>query len=124
MIGLAREHGVAASFVDGRPEAHRRLGRPGEPARSGRAIRASPARRSAPAKIGAIGVRLSRWVTMHGFAFNVSTDLAGFRLIVPCGIPDYGVTSLAASRRGRPSVEEVARASVARFERVFGADGS
>lgn len=71
-------------------------------------------------KIGAIGVRISRWVTSHGFAFNVTTDVDFFNLIVPCGIADRGVTSLSA-QTGRPvDLTEVEDRVVDRFCEVFG----
>lgn len=71
-------------------------------------------------KIGAIGVRISRWITSHGLAFNVATDLAGFDLIVPCGIADRGVTSLA-RELGRPvELAEAGERLVQAFAGVFG----
>ncbi|RMG55717.1 MAG: lipoyl(octanoyl) transferase LipB [Bacteroidetes bacterium] len=75
-----------------------------------------------PRKICAIGVRCSRWVTMHGFAFNVNTDLTYFDHIVPCGIRDKGVTSLQAEL-GRPLEMATVKGQLkAHLGRAFGFD--
>jgi lipoate-protein ligase B len=70
-------------------------------------------------KICAIGVKVSRWVTMHGFAFNVNTDLSYFGRIIPCGIFHKGVTSLA-ELLGRPvDLAEVKKIVAEKFADVF-----
>jgi lipoyl(octanoyl) transferase len=103
MILIAREHGVEAGVVDGLigvwvdRQAHTEWAG----AEWAREIE----------KLGAIGVRLSHWVTMHGFALNLTTDLGAFGLIVPCGIRDHGVTSVEALTGRRPAVRDVALAS-------------
>lgn len=80
----------------------------------------APLRTSRPAeKIGAIGVRISRWVTSHGVAFNVNTDLEYFRLIVPCGIANHGVTSLNREIRSAIPVADVEARFVQLFSDVF-----
>ena len=70
-------------------------------------------------KIGAVGVRISRWITSHGFAFNVNTRLEDFQLIVPCGIADRGVTSLGKLVGEILSLEEVEDGFTRRFAEVF-----
>jgi lipoyl(octanoyl) transferase len=74
-----------------------------------------------PEKLGAIGVRISRWVTLHGFALNLALDLDLFRLIVPCGIRQYGVTSLAALGAPVGPIVAWAEPAVRALSDVFGA---
>ena len=70
-------------------------------------------------KLAAIGVRLSRWVTSHGFALNVTIDLDDFTLIRPCGLADRGVTSLARLTGAAVPVAAVADCVTKRFAEVF-----
>jgi lipoyl(octanoyl) transferase len=70
-------------------------------------------------KLAAIGVRIARWVTSHGFALNVAADLRHFNLIVPCGIADKGVTSLERLLGRAVSMDDVESATISAFEAVF-----
>ncbi len=70
-------------------------------------------------KICAMGVRCSRWITMHGLAFNVNTDLSYFDHIVPCGIKQKAVTSLEKELGQSPDMEEVKQIVKRSFETVF-----
>lgn len=83
VIRTCAEYGIAAGRVEGRT-----------------GVWVGPDSNGPERKICAMGIRCSRWVTMHGLAFNVNTDLGFFSMIVPCGIADRGVTSLA-SELGR-----------------------
>jgi lipoyl(octanoyl) transferase len=71
-------------------------------------------------KFGALGVRISRWVTMHGIAMNISTDLDAFSLIVPCGLRDTQVTSLSRESAREIAMDEASLHTVQQFCEVFG----
>ncbi len=74
---------------------------------------------SGPAKIAAIGVHISRWVTSHGFALNVTTDLSYFQYIIPCGLAGRPVTSMERLLGRAPASEQVIAAVVEHFGRIF-----
>jgi lipoyl(octanoyl) transferase len=70
-------------------------------------------------KICAMGIKCSRWITMHGFAFNINTDLRYFDYIVPCGIQDKAVTSLEKELGHKVPMEEVKQKVLTHFQEVF-----
>ncbi len=72
------------------------------------------------AKVAAIGIKVSRWVSLHGIALNCDNDLAPFETIIPCGIKGYGVTSLSQELGRRITIEEAKPLAISAFERVFG----
>jgi lipoyl(octanoyl) transferase len=96
LIAVARDYGIAAARLAGAPGVW--VGND---------------------KLAALGVHISRWVTSHGFAFNVNTDLRYFAWIVPCGLRDKGVTSLQKLLGRRVEMDEVAEKVVLYFGRVF-----
>ena len=70
-------------------------------------------------KIAAIGIKVSRWITMHGFAFNVNTDLNLFNGIIPCGIQDKEVTSLSRELNRKVDIQEVKEKLLKNFKEIF-----
>jgi lipoyl(octanoyl) transferase len=73
-------------------------------------------------KIAAIGIKISRWITMHGFAFNINTDLSLFSGIIPCGISDKEVTSLQKETAKEIDIQEVKSLLAKNFKEVFSYD--
>jgi lipoyl(octanoyl) transferase len=123
MIRVCRAHGIEAGVIPGDPKYIGVWVDEREPRAAWDESAAAHFLSPTAAKIGAIGVRLSRWVTMHGFAFNVRTDLAGFQSIVPCGISTLGVTSLEKlGVEALPTHEEVSKTAANAFAEVFDAD--
>jgi len=116
MRRLAADYGVAGGEAEGLIGLWVDADRPGE------WHGADQARRLA--KLGAIGVRLSRWITMHGFAFNLTTDLSLYDLIVPCGISAHGVTSIEALTKNAVPPRDAAQRAFELLAEGLDADAS
>jgi lipoyl(octanoyl) transferase len=126
MIRTCGDFGIAARREEGKTGAWVSVARRGaeekkdlpQRAQSSQSLGSSPG--AAAEKIGAIGVHISRWVTSHGFAFNVATDLRYFELIVPCGIAERKATSLEKVLGRAVKRNEAALKIVEHFGEVFG----
>src|ERR1700720_1772158 len=116
MIRASSDFGVAAVREAGKTGVW--TAPPEELAQS--ALRARSGAETAAEKLGAIGVHISRWVTSHGFAYNVSTDLRNFDLIVPCGITGRKATSLEKILGRAVTRKEVVQPVLRNFGEVFG----
>lgn len=103
VIRTCSDYGISAGRVDGRT-----------------GVWVGPDDLGAERKICAMGIRCSRWVTMHGLAFNVNTDLDFFSMIVPCGITDRGVTSLAAELGREVSLPEARTRLIGHLAAILG----
>ncbi|MEV7967832.1 lipoyl(octanoyl) transferase LipB [Sphaerisporangium sp. NPDC088356] len=108
LIQVCADFGVAAGRVAGR---------------SGVWVAGDPASGLPDRKLGAIGIRVARGVTMHGYALNCANDPSWFNRIIPCGISDAGVTSLSAETGRRITVDEVLPFAEKRLAEALGAEG-
>ena len=116
MIRTSAEFGICAHREEGKTG----IWVAGEEKDFTQRTRSSQRKESAAEKLGAIGVHISRWVTSHGFAYNVSTDLRNFDLIVPCGIAGRKATSLEKLLGRTVKLSDVAPKIVRHFGEVFG----
>jgi lipoyl(octanoyl) transferase len=118
MIRASRDFGVTATRESGKTGVWVAPGK--ELTQRAQRAQSSQRREESAEKLGAIGVHISRWVTSHGFAYNVSTDLRFFELIVPCGIADRKATSLEKLLGRSVDSREAATRLRQHFGEVFG----